>query len=103
MTVRETKLPKTHPRILLDAEDWDNTIERNKNNPEAQAYIRKADKCLNHPLKHLEDLGVELVQQERGNGRWWLTDDQFFYIHNGNLRAHGFNAVTGTTNTPSGL
>ena len=35
-------------RILLDAEDWDNIIERNKNNPEAQAYIRKADKCLNH-------------------------------------------------------
>lgn len=25
-----TKLPKTHPRILLDAEDWDNIIERNK-------------------------------------------------------------------------
>ena len=50
-----TKLPKTHPRILLDAEDWDNIIERNKNNPEAQAYIRKADKCLNHPLKHLEE------------------------------------------------
>ena len=49
------KLPKTHPRILLDAEDWDNIIERNKNNPEAQAYIRKADKCLNHPLKHLEE------------------------------------------------
>ena len=49
------KLPKTHPRILLDAKDWDNIIERNKNNPEAQAYIRKADKCLNHPLKHLEE------------------------------------------------
>ena len=31
-------------RILLDAKDWDNIIERNKNNPEAQAYIRKADK-----------------------------------------------------------
>lgn len=40
---------------MLDAEDWDNIIERNKNNPEAQAYIRKADKCLNHPLKHLEE------------------------------------------------
>ena len=48
-------------------------------------------------------LGVNLIQQERGNGRWWLTYHQFFYIHNGTLRAHGFNAVTGTTNTPSGL
>lgn len=49
------KFPKTHPRILLDANDWDNIIERNKNNPEAQAYITKANKCLNHPLKHLEE------------------------------------------------
>lgn len=24
------KFPKTHPRILLDANDWDNIIERNK-------------------------------------------------------------------------
>ena len=32
------KFPKTHPRILLDANDWDNIIERNKNNPEAQLY-----------------------------------------------------------------
>lgn len=49
------KLPKSHPRILLDAKDWDNIIERNKDNEEAQAYIRKADKCLNRPLKHLEE------------------------------------------------
>lgn len=52
-STKESQLPKTHPHILLDAEDWDNIIERNKNNPEAQAYIRKANTCLNHPLKHL--------------------------------------------------
>ena len=45
------KLPKTHPRILLDAKDWDNIIERNKNNPEAQAYIRKADKMSESPAE----------------------------------------------------
>lgn len=50
-----TKLPKTHPRILLDAKDWDDIITRNRNNPEAQAYIQKANQCLSHPLKHLEE------------------------------------------------
>ena len=50
-----TKLPQSHPRILLDAKDWDHIIERNKNNPEAQLYIQRAQECLNHPLKHLEE------------------------------------------------
>ena len=49
------KFSQSHPRILLDAKDWDQIIERNKNNPEAQLYIQKARKCLNHPLKHLEE------------------------------------------------
>ena len=26
--------------------------------------------------------GAELIQQDRGDGRWWLSHDQFFYIHN---------------------
>ena len=51
-----TKLPQSHPRILLDAKDWDHIIERNKNNPEAQLYIQKgAGNVPNHPLKHLEE------------------------------------------------
>ena len=49
------KFSQSHPRILLAAKDWDQIIERNKNNPEAQLYIQKARKCLNHPLKHLEE------------------------------------------------
>ncbi len=49
------KLPKTHPRILLDAADWDHIIARNKQNPEAKQYITKAQKCLSRPLKHLEE------------------------------------------------
>ena len=49
------KFSQSHPRILLDAKDWDQIIERNKNTPEAQLYIQKARKCLNHPLKHLEE------------------------------------------------
>ena len=49
------KLPKTHPRILIDAADWDHIIARNKQNPEAKQYITKAQKCLSRPLKHLEE------------------------------------------------
>lgn len=48
------KLPLTHPRILLDADKWDEIIERNLNNPEAQSYLTKADKCMKRPLKSLD-------------------------------------------------
>lgn len=44
-----------HPRVLLDAGDWEGIIERNRNNPEAQAYIAKASRCISHPLKHLRE------------------------------------------------
>lgn len=50
-----SKLPQTHPRILLDAKDWEQIIQRNKNNPEAWGYRVRADKCLSHPLKHLQE------------------------------------------------
>ncbi len=48
-------LPARHPRILLDADDWNSVIERNRDNPEARAYITKADECFSTPLKHLQD------------------------------------------------
>lgn len=47
--------PTYHPRILLDKQDWDEVIDRNKSNPEAQAYITKAKKCIAHPLLHLAE------------------------------------------------
>ncbi len=50
-----TKLPAEHPRILLDFKEWNDIIVRNQNNPEAQSYITKADKCIMHPLKHLAE------------------------------------------------
>lgn len=50
-----SRLPDSHPRILMDAKDWDSIIERNKNNPEASAYIKRADKCITRPLKHLDE------------------------------------------------
>lgn len=42
-----------HPRVLLDKKDWNTIIERNKNNPEAKAYITRSDKYMSHPLLHL--------------------------------------------------
>lgn len=56
------KLPPKHPRILLDSEEWSDIIARNKNNPEAQAYITKANQCMTHPLKHLaEEIDTSVV------------------------------------------
>lgn len=49
------KYPATHPRVLLNAADWQNIIQRNHDNPEAQAYLIKAARCLSHPLKHLRE------------------------------------------------
>ncbi len=49
------KYPSHHPRVLLDADDWEEIITKNKNNPEAQAYINKASWCISHPLKHLQE------------------------------------------------
>lgn len=47
--------PAHHPRVLLDVADWENIRTKNKNNPEAQAYIEKASRCISHPLKHLQE------------------------------------------------
>lgn len=47
--------PSHHPRVLLDAADWEEVITRNKENPEAHAYIAKASRCISHPLKHIQE------------------------------------------------
>ena len=35
--------------------DLEEIITKNKNNPEAQAYMDKASRCISHPLKHLQE------------------------------------------------
>ena len=47
--------PSHHPRVLLDAADWEKIIAKNKNNPEARAYMDKASQCISRPLKHLQE------------------------------------------------
>ena len=50
-----SKLPSYHPRIMLDREEWNDIIQRNKHNPEARGYITKSDECMTHPLHHLSE------------------------------------------------
>ena len=48
-------LPTYHPRTMLDGKQWDQIIERNKNNPEALSFISTADERMSHHLRHLAE------------------------------------------------
>lgn len=54
-----SKLPATHPRILVQAADWDSFIERSKGKPERQWYIDAAEKILTEPMKRIEDIRTD--------------------------------------------
>ncbi len=49
------KLPQYHPRVLLDKKDWENFRIRNAKNKEAQWYIKRAQKAIQSPLKHIQE------------------------------------------------
>jgi hypothetical protein len=49
------QLPKSHPCILLDGKEWNDVISRNQNNPEAQAFLTKANGAMKTTLGHLND------------------------------------------------
>lgn len=49
------ELPKTHPRIILDGENWDEIIKNNENNIEARQYFKMAKKAISHPLRHISE------------------------------------------------
>ncbi|MGL4292199.1 MAG: DUF4962 domain-containing protein [Bacteroidales bacterium] len=48
------KLPTHHPRVLLDKSQWDEIIEKNKNNPEAGLFIKQANEALAIRLGHID-------------------------------------------------
>ncbi len=48
------KLPTYHPRVLLDAKDWEQIIDKNKGNAEAKLFIDKANKTLRKELHHID-------------------------------------------------
>lgn len=51
-----SKLPATHPRILVDAAGWDEFRASAKGKPEAKWYIEYADAALASPMKRIEDI-----------------------------------------------
>lgn len=53
------KLPTTHPRILVQADDWDAFIARSQGKPERQWYIDAAEKALANPMKRVEDIRTD--------------------------------------------
>ncbi len=55
----KAKLPSSHPRILVQADDWDNFISRSKGKTDAEWYIEFADKVLEKPMKRVEDIRTD--------------------------------------------
>lgn len=53
------KLPASHPRILVQADNWDNFISQARNKPEYQWYIDKAEEVLKKPMKRIEDIRTD--------------------------------------------
>lgn len=49
------KLPAYHPRILLDKKEWENIIDRNKDNKETDSYFKISNRCLSNPIKPLNE------------------------------------------------
>ena len=45
---------KQRPRVLLDVNQWDAIVERNKDNADAKRILKVADDCMKVPLKHLQ-------------------------------------------------
>lgn len=56
------RLPKTHPRILVDAANRDSFIEGAKEKPEYRWYLDVADKALVEPMKRVEDIRTDKVK-----------------------------------------
>lgn len=52
----EKSIPNRHPRILVDADSWDEFRASAMGKPEAAWYIEYADNALAHPMKRIEDI-----------------------------------------------
>lgn len=50
------KLPKHHPRVWIDKDNWDDFIASTQEKPERSWYLEHANKSLKVNLKHIDDL-----------------------------------------------
>lgn len=55
------KFPKTHPRVYLDKNDWENLIKRSAASDDRKSYITTADKALATPMKSSKDINTKLA------------------------------------------
>ena len=55
----KAKLPTAHPRILVDASDWDSFIGRSKGKQDAEWYLEEADKVMSTPMQRIEDIRTD--------------------------------------------
>ena len=56
-----SKLSTKHPRILVDADGWDEFIASAKDKPEYKWYVDKANEVLATPMKKVEDIRTDQV------------------------------------------
>lgn len=52
-------IPLTHPRVLVEASQWDKFIAQSKGKQDAEWYIEAADKALSHHMKRIEDVRTD--------------------------------------------
>lgn len=56
-------LPKAHPRVYMDKNDWDNLIRRSAGSADRKSFITRADKALATPMKTTKDINSKLAEK----------------------------------------
>lgn len=57
----QAKLPKSHPRILVQKEQWADFMKNSKSKPEYQWYLERADQVLKTPMQSVNDINTNLA------------------------------------------
>ena len=58
----QTRLPKNHPRILVQKDKWTDFMNNSKSKPEHQWYLERADKVLTIPMQSVNDIKADLAK-----------------------------------------
>lgn len=64
-----SKLSKKHPRILVDADNWDDFIDGAKSKPEYAWYVDKANEILATPMKSVDDIRTDQVKDLKSESK----------------------------------
>lgn len=57
----QAKLPKSHPRILVQKEQWADFMKNSKSKPEYQWYLERANQVLKTPMQSVNDINTDLA------------------------------------------